>query len=270
MAVAYDTMCRREELVNLRIEDIAEGSDGSGSVVIRRSKTDTAGEGATAYLSALSMRLVAEWLQSSRRKSGTLFARVLGKDAAGDGFTAQNVTSVLRKVGRWIGLPREEWEKISGHSCRVGAAQDLLALNIDLSSVMQAGRWKDTRMPMRMGESFGRPWRHGTRGQAARARVIIARRGATTESGAATEIPGATRSRASDSPSPGEGTTHERPGHRRIATQDLLALNIYLASVSGGKMERYENADEIRRKSCGAQGRHGEGGEGTRTRMIMQ
>jgi hypothetical protein len=38
------------------------------------------------------------------------------------------------------------------HSARVGAAQDLLALNIDLSSVMQAGRWADTRMPMRYGE----------------------------------------------------------------------------------------------------------------------
>ena len=35
---------------------------------------------------------------------------------------------------------------------RVGAAQDLLALNIDLSSVMQARRWADTRMPVRYGE----------------------------------------------------------------------------------------------------------------------
>lgn len=32
------------------------------------------------------------------------------------------------------------------------AAQDLLALNMDLSSVMQAGRLRDTRMPMRYGE----------------------------------------------------------------------------------------------------------------------
>ena len=145
-------MCRREELVNLRIEDIESAGDGSGTVVIRRSKTDSAGEGATAYLSALSMRLVGEWLQTSRLKSGMLFARVLRKDAAGDGFTAQNVTSVLRKVGRWIGLPAEEVSRISGHSCRVGAAQDLLALNIDMASVMQAGRWRDTRMPMRYGE----------------------------------------------------------------------------------------------------------------------
>jgi hypothetical protein len=42
--------------------------------------------------------------------------------------------------------------EVSGHSIRVGAAQDLLALNIDLASVMQAGRWKSNRMPMRYGE----------------------------------------------------------------------------------------------------------------------
>jgi len=31
-------------------------------------------------------------------------------------------------------------EQISGHSICVGVTQDLLALNIDLASVMQAGR----------------------------------------------------------------------------------------------------------------------------------
>ena len=37
---------------------------------------------------------------------------------------------------------------------RVGAAQDLLALNMELPSGMQAGRWADTRMPMRYGEKI--------------------------------------------------------------------------------------------------------------------
>jgi site-specific recombinase XerD len=39
VAAAYDTMCRRDELVNLRIEDMADSADGSGSVLIRRSRT---------------------------------------------------------------------------------------------------------------------------------------------------------------------------------------------------------------------------------------
>lgn len=153
VAVAYDTMCRREELVNLRIEDIEQAGDGSGSVLIRRSKTDTVGEGARAYLSSLTMRLVAVWLEASQLRSGPIFARVIGSNGVGEAITAQIVTTVLRKVGQWVGLPAEEWRRISGHSARVGAAQDLLALNIDLASVMQAGRWRDTRMPMRYGEN---------------------------------------------------------------------------------------------------------------------
>jgi integrase len=152
VGVAYDTMCRREELVSLQIEDIAEAGDGSGSVLIRRSKTDASGEGATAYLSPLTMRLLSEWMRQAGIKEGPIFLRVHGAASVGDPLTAQNVNAALRKVGKWIGLEREEWESISGHSARVGAAQDLLALNIDLASVMQAGRWRDTRMPMRYGE----------------------------------------------------------------------------------------------------------------------
>ena len=50
-------------------------------------------------------------------------------------------------------MPAKQVGHVSGHSVRVGATQDLLALNIDLGSVMQAGRWKSTRMPMRYGEA---------------------------------------------------------------------------------------------------------------------
>jgi integrase len=152
VAVAYDTMCRREELVLLRVEDIAEAGDGSGSILIRRSKTDTMGEGATAYLSPLTMRLLREWISKAGINEGAIFVRVVGAKASGSALTPQVVTTVLRKVGQWIGLDKEEWGRISGHSARVGAAQDLLALNMDLPSVMQAGRWRDTRMPMRYGE----------------------------------------------------------------------------------------------------------------------
>jgi integrase len=152
VAVAYDTMCRREELVSLRAEDMAEAVGGSGSILIRRSKTDATGEGATAYLSPLTMRLLKEWIGQAGIKQGAIFVRVLGPSSVGEALTPQTVMVILRKVGKWIGLKKEEWEKISGHSCRVGAAQDLLALNMDLPSVMQAGRWRDTRMPMRYGE----------------------------------------------------------------------------------------------------------------------
>jgi hypothetical protein len=49
-------------------------------------------------------------------------------------------------------MATEDIGAICGHSIRVGATQDLLALNIDVASVMQAGRWKSHRMPLRYGE----------------------------------------------------------------------------------------------------------------------
>jgi hypothetical protein len=62
------------------------------------------------------------------------------------------VADILKRVGRRIKLPEKEVGALSGHSIIIGATQDLLALNIDLASVMQAGRWKSTHMPMRYGE----------------------------------------------------------------------------------------------------------------------
>jgi hypothetical protein len=132
--------------------DLKRDRDGSGSILIRRSKTDTTGEGATAYLSPLAMRLLSVWLRQASIKEGAIFVRVNGAAGVGESLTAQNVMTILRKVGQWIGLDKEEWERIYGHSARVGAAQDLVALNVSLASVMQAGRWKDTRMPMRYAE----------------------------------------------------------------------------------------------------------------------
>jgi hypothetical protein len=65
---------------------------------------------------------------------------------------ADAITQALKRVAKWIKMPAEEVAQINGHSIRVGATQDLLALNIDLASVMQAGQWKTNRVPKRYGE----------------------------------------------------------------------------------------------------------------------
>lgn len=60
--------------------------------------------------------------------------------------------NIFKSVARHIKMAPEEISDISGNSNRVGATQDLLALNIDLASVMQTRRWKSHRIPMRYGE----------------------------------------------------------------------------------------------------------------------
>lgn len=152
LCVAYDTMARRSELVALDFEDLAFGADGSGTALIRRSKTDQAGEGARAYLSRETIRHLKHWLTTAGIGDGAVFRRLIGRNRVGDRLHADIVADIFKRVGRWIGLPAEDIASISGHSIRVGATQDLLALNIDLASVMQSGRWKSTQMPMRYGD----------------------------------------------------------------------------------------------------------------------
>ncbi|MDE0306638.1 MAG: hypothetical protein OXI87_17435 [Albidovulum sp.] len=41
---------------------------------------------------------------------------------------------------------------LSGHSARVGAAQDMVAAGIEMPAILQAGRWKSVTMVNRYGE----------------------------------------------------------------------------------------------------------------------
>ena len=152
LCVAYDTMARRSELVALDVVDLTFAADGSGTALIRRSKTDQAGEGARAYLSRETIRHLHQWMATAGIGDGAVFRRLIGRKRVGERLHADIVADIFKRVGKWIGLPAEDVAAISGHSIRVGATQDLLVLNIDLASVMQAGRWKSTHMPMRYGE----------------------------------------------------------------------------------------------------------------------
>lgn len=152
LCVAYDTMARRSEIIALNYEDIERLPDGTGRALIRRSKTDQAGEGHQAYLSRQTVRYLLAWTGRATAREGALFRRLLGAGKIGERLHVDSVADAYKRVAEEIGMPREQVEAVSGHSIRVGAAQDLLALNIDLASVMQAGRWKSARMPMRYGE----------------------------------------------------------------------------------------------------------------------
>jgi len=122
------------------------------------------------YLSRTTVRYLKVWLKAARiREHGgddedgnAVFRRIVGRGTVtydrhgrgpiGERLSVDAIAQAFKRVAAWIGMTEEEEAQISGHSIRVGATQDLLALNIDLASVMQAGRWKTNRMPMRYGE----------------------------------------------------------------------------------------------------------------------
>ena len=59
---------------------------------------------------------------------------------------------ILKAMARRAGLPETVVQGLSGHSARVGAAQDMIAAGIELPAILQAGRWKSTAMGNRYGE----------------------------------------------------------------------------------------------------------------------
>ena len=59
---------------------------------------------------------------------------------------------ILKGMARAAGLPRAVVAGLSGHSTRVGAAQDMIAADLELPKIQQAGRWKSPAMVSRYGE----------------------------------------------------------------------------------------------------------------------
>ena len=51
-------------------------------------------------------------------------------------------------------MPERVVDRVSGHSTRVGAAQDLAPLDIDLAAITQAGGWKSPRTPLQYAEKI--------------------------------------------------------------------------------------------------------------------
>jgi integrase len=152
LCVAYETLARRGELVALEVRDIDFHPDGTGVALIRRGKTDAEGQGRSAYLSRETVRWLKVWLTNAEIGEGVLFRRLVGSDKIGGALNPGSIAPIFKRVAQWIGMPGRHIDQISGHSTRVGATQDLTALDIDLAAICQAGGWKSSRMPLKYGE----------------------------------------------------------------------------------------------------------------------
>ena len=151
VAVAYDTLLRRSELAALQVPDLAMQTTGAATVLVRNGKTDVEGRGDVLYLVRDSMALVQEWLVRSGVSQGRLF-RSLRRGELGEALDPSQIPRIYKAMARRAGLEAEVADRLSGHSTRVGAAQDMIAYGVELPAILQAGRWKSTAMVNRYGE----------------------------------------------------------------------------------------------------------------------
>ena len=85
---------------------------------------------------------------------GAGFSSTDRKAQIGGPLNPGSIAPIFKRVAQWIGMPERFVDRVSGHSTRVGATQDLAALDIDLAAITQAGGWKSTRMPLQYAEKI--------------------------------------------------------------------------------------------------------------------
>jgi integrase len=174
LCVAYETLARRGELVALEFRDIDFHPDGTGLALIRRGKTDADGQGRVAYLSRDTVRWLKVWLEHAQITEGAVFRRLIGRGNVAGALNPGSIAPIFKRVAQWIGMQERLVNRVSGHSTRVGATQDLAALDIDLAAITQAGGWKSTRMPLQYAEKI-----NAARSGMARAAAASGRDGST-------------------------------------------------------------------------------------------
>lgn len=163
LMIAYDTMCRRGELIRLKVEDIdthcidRRNNIKSTVIFIEQSKTDQEANGRWLGVSNETCDALNTWLENSGINAGYIFRGIDRGDRIKDTLTPGQVCRIYKRLACKAGFSKDFTKRVSGHSMRVGAAQDLLLAGASLPMIMSRGRWSKSDTVMRYVEKIGVP-----------------------------------------------------------------------------------------------------------------
>ena len=159
--VAYDTMCRRSELVSLMVDDVnvqvndRRNKIESTVIFIEKSKTDQEANGQWLRVSKETSVALRAWIRHSGIRDGRLFRGVDRGNNVTTDLTPGQICKIYKRLAREAEFGEDFVKHVSGHSMRVGAAQDLLLSGATLPMMMAKGRWSKPDTVMRYVEKIG-------------------------------------------------------------------------------------------------------------------
>jgi integrase len=125
--------------------------------LLRRSKTDQYGSGKWIHLSTETTCALHDWLEASGIQDGFLLREIDAKERLTASLSVERVSKIFKTIAERAKLDECVVNGISGHSMRVGGAQDLLVQGASLPQIMVKGGWVKTDTVMRYVERVRAP-----------------------------------------------------------------------------------------------------------------
>ncbi len=160
ISVGYDTLCRSAEIAWMQVEHVDLEAQ---TIYIPRAKNDPFSDGRIAGLSQRSTTLVSRWLEHAQLKQGILFRGLHTAKVGAGHLQTSSIRRIIKVAAKRAGLDQAAAE-LSGHSMRVGGAQDLMTAGHDTLAIMTAGGWKNVEVVARYVEKAALSRRPGLRG----------------------------------------------------------------------------------------------------------
>jgi len=124
-------------------------------IFIEQSKTDQEANGRWLRVSKETSVALRAWIRYSGIQDGHLFRGVDRSNTITEKLTSGQVCKIYKRLAREAEFGEEFVKHGSGHSMRVGAAQDLLLSGATLPMMMAKGRWSKPDTVMRYVEKIG-------------------------------------------------------------------------------------------------------------------
>ena len=155
LLLAYDSLCRRGELVSLKINDIVYDDSGIPVLIhLRKSKTDQEAVGKVIRITMKTQAAIKRWIDGANIAEGFLFRGIKNNEYISEFLSPGQINRIYKRMATEAKVPKEQIKKISGHSIRVGAAQDLIKSGVSLPILMNRGRWSKPDTAMRYVEAM--------------------------------------------------------------------------------------------------------------------
>ena len=137
----------------MRVEHLRRYFDGGWSILVPISKGDPNGDGRVAWLSPDTSKILDCWLAAAEIQNGPLFRSLHLRRISGTALDTCSIRRLVKRAALRAGCDGLTAMALSGHSMRVGAAQDMLVAGFDSLAIMQAGGWKTPNVLLRYVEN---------------------------------------------------------------------------------------------------------------------